>query len=115
MSASDNLGQQFSTWYHGTSMERAKSIQKSGLRADAYGMTHGEVNNPTLTTDKRAARVWIPHFVQGAVVEVHVPDDKKNEYLAQSTNNSRAGLNKPLPASWIHNVEDVGSKRRDWE
>ena len=65
MSASDNLGQQFSTWYHGTSMERAKSIQKSGLRADAYGMTHGEVNNPTLTTDKRAARVWIPHFVQG--------------------------------------------------
>jgi len=107
MSADDHLsGQQFSVWYHGTSEDNAESIRANGLTASEYGAWDEHVaKQPTLTSraDLAATHAQKTGGGHGAIVEVHVPDAQKDEYLLDEHSHA-AGLNKPLPASMIHGV-----------
>lgn len=106
MAAQDNLGPQFSTWYHGTraAPETADSIKQTGLTSSAYSGRH----NLTLTTDKGEAGYFagLGSTRRGAstVVTVHVPNDQLDEYT--EGNAKLRGLKKPLPSSMIHDVEN---------
>lgn len=106
MSASDHLGPQFSTWYHGTSQANAESIRANGLTASDYGAWDDNVAKvPTLTSRRDLAAIHARKTggSQGAIVELHVPDRAKDDYLVDEHTHA-AGLNKPLPASMIHGV-----------
>lgn len=107
MTASDHLGQQFSTWYHGTSQANAESIRANGLTASEYGAWDEDVaKSPTLTSRRDLAAVHARKTGgdQGAIVEVHVPHVDKDAYLVDEHTHA-AGLHKPLPASMIHHTE----------
>jgi hypothetical protein len=115
MAADEHLSAaQFSTWYHGTTSDEARKIQREGLTSKSYG---GEVDeqgplayNPTLAArPTRASNHAIHRAAQAqssaSVVEVHVPHHLAGEYLVNE--GPVAGLNKPLPPSMIHSVKDL--------
>jgi hypothetical protein len=119
MSADEHLNEeQFSTWYHGTTLTAARSIQREGLRSDVMGQPNGHPYY-TLASHADEAAGWGGGASKqgwadkpGALVEVHVPDDKAQEYLGMDPHKSLgfmgkprlSGIQKPLPPEMIHRV-----------
>jgi len=88
--------------FHGTkALDRAASIKAHGLTAERYG---GEHPYNVLTKSKDEAGYFAG--AHGAVVTVHVPADKVDEYTRTSPQGLTA-LKKPLPPSMIHKVESI--------
>lgn len=97
MAASDNVNpQQFSTWYHGTTPEKAESIRANGFEQRTLGY------NPTLTSHPMRAGLF-----GSSKVTFHIPADQEDDYI-QRAGKIDASLKQPLPAHMIHHVEHGG-------
>ena len=105
----------FSTWYHGTTRERARSIVRDGLNARDYGSgLYGlGATYHVLARNLHQATAWAqPGTGTGAIVTVHVPDDERAEYLTCPDGRCYcggvlSGLVKPLPPRMVRSSEHV--------
>jgi len=105
----------FSTWYHGTTRARARSIARDGLSARDYGSDLFGLGATyhVLARDLDQATAWAyPGTGAGAIVTVHVPDDERAENLTCPDGpcycgGVLSGLVKALPARMIRSVEHV--------
>jgi len=113
MAASDHLGQQFSTWYHGTpTRDTAASIAANGLQS---GLS---TKRPYYTLARKADEAAMWAGKKGAVVTFHVPDADRAAHLTSESDAEGgymgpprlSGIKKHLPSSMVHDV----SYAEDW-
>jgi hypothetical protein len=105
----------FSTWYHGTSRDAARSIAQSGLTARRYGANLDGLGSAyhVLARDRHHAE-GLTQAEPGdrAIVAVRVPDGQRPGYLTCPDGTCHcggvySGLFKPLPTCMVCSVEDI--------
>jgi hypothetical protein len=105
----------FSTWYHASSRDAARSIAQSGLTARRYGANLDGLGSAYHVLARER------HQTEGltqakpddrAIVTLHVPDDPRAEHLTCSDGPCHcggvySGLFKPVPVRMVWSVEDI--------
>lgn len=96
----------WSVWYHGTTAEKARAIQREGLRSNR---TTDDRPYMTLASHADEAGMWAG--AHGAVVEIHIPDDQRSEFIDAPPGNlgfmgpaRLSGIRKYIPPSMVHKI-----------
>ena len=106
----------FSTWYHGTTRQAARSIRLEGLKARLPGADPHGMGLPhhVIARDRSQAAAWAhPGTGTGAILTIRVPDDERARYLTcpdslSDCQGAMSGLMEPvLPASMVTGIEYV--------
>lgn len=107
MSASDHLGKQFVTVFHGTHRDSAQSIVKTGLHESSSNHIY-PAKWMTVTENRQTADAYAN--AGGATVEMHVPRSHMDEYFwpAQEHMGGNAyAVKKDIPPKYVAGVHNV--------